>query len=100
MRDDGGQHLLKVERGADRLADLGERPLLLHRARKLGRTLLQLLEEAGVLDGDDGLVREGLQQRDLLIAERLDLVPVHRHDADRSPMSEERHVDHGPEPDS
>ena len=34
------------------------------------RALLQLLEQAGVLDGDDGLVGERLQQRDLLLGER------------------------------
>ena len=32
--------------------------------------LLQLLEQAGVLDGDDGLVRERLKQRDLSVGER------------------------------
>ena len=32
--------------------------------------LLQLLEQPGVLDGDDGLIRERLQQRDLAIRER------------------------------
>ena len=34
---------------------------------------LQLLEEAHVLDGDHGLVGEGLDQRDLLVGERPDL---------------------------
>ena len=29
--------------------------------------LLELLEQAGVLDGDDGLIRERLQQADLLV---------------------------------
>ena len=40
---------------------------------KLGVALLQLLEQPGVLDGDDGLVRERLQQRDLALGERPDL---------------------------
>ena len=35
-------------------------------SRQLAVALLQLLEQPGVLDGDDGLVRERLQQRDLL----------------------------------
>ena len=39
---------------------------------------LQLREQAHVLDGDDRLVGEGLQQRDLLVGERPDLVPVDR----------------------
>ena len=53
--------------------DLGRGGLLLQRLGdlavallKLGVALLQLLEQPGVLDGDDGLVGERLQQRDLL----------------------------------
>ena len=38
--------------------------------RELGVPPLQLLEQPGVLDGDDGLVGERLQQRDLAIRER------------------------------
>ena len=36
----------------------------------------QFLEQADVLDGDHGLVGEGLEQRDLLIAERTNLRPT------------------------
>ena len=68
---DGVEHRLEVgRRRRDHAQDLGGRGLLLQR---LGRralssvALLQLLEEAGVLDGDDGLVRERLQQRDLVV---------------------------------
>ena len=61
MREDGAQHLLEVERRGDDLADLAERPLLLDDTGKLRRALLELLEQPGVLDGDDGLVRERLQ---------------------------------------
>ena len=39
---------------------------------------LQFLEQAGVLDRDDGLVRERLQQRDLLVGERPDSSRVGR----------------------
>ena len=35
-------------------------------SRQLAVAPLQLLEQPGVLDGDHGLVRERLQQRDLL----------------------------------
>ena len=35
-RDDGGQHRLEIERGADRAADLAQRRELLDRARELG----------------------------------------------------------------
>ncbi len=41
---------------------------------KLDVALFQLLEQPGVLDRDHRLVSEGLQQRDLLRAEWLDLV--------------------------
>ena len=70
-RHDRGQHRLEIERGADRAADLAQRRELLDRARQLLRPRLQLLEQADVLDGDDGLVGEGLEQRDLLVGERL-----------------------------
>ena len=59
------------ERG-DHPQDLGRGGLLLQRLGdlavallELGVALLQLLEQPGVLDGDDRLVRERLQQRDL-----------------------------------
>ena len=52
-------------RGGDDPQHLGGRRLLLQRLAKLAVALLQLLEQAGVLDGDDGLVRERLQQGDL-----------------------------------
>ena len=51
VRHDGGQHLVQVERGRDGLADLTER-------LELADAGLKLLEQSGVLDGDDGLVSE------------------------------------------
>jgi hypothetical protein len=42
----------------------------------LRRALAQLVEQAGVLDGDDGLVGEVGEQFDLLIGERPDLLAV------------------------
>ena len=56
-RDDPAEDGLEVEGGADRLAHLGQRPELPHRPAELVRPLLQLPEQAHVLDGDDGLVR-------------------------------------------
>ena len=63
--DDGGKDGGQVERGGDGLPDFAQNVQLVHGAGQLGGALLQLLEEPGVLDGDDGLIREGLQQRDL-----------------------------------
>ena len=37
--------------------------------------VLQLVEQADVLDGDDGLVGEGFDQLDLPSGERLDSLP-------------------------
>ena len=82
VRDDGGEHFLEVQRGGDGLADLAERLELLDGAGELGRALLQLLEQAGVLDGDDGLVRERLQEGDLWLGEQAGLRLDHDHRAD------------------
>ena len=60
------------------------RRLLLQRLGELVVPLLQLREQAGVLDGDDGLVGERLQQRDLPICEWVGLVPPPRR-PDRPP---------------
>ena len=48
----------------------GEWPPAAPSASQFLDALLQLLEQPGVLDGDDGLVRERLQQRDLPLGER------------------------------
>src|SRR5690242_5379898 len=63
-------------RAADDTKHLGRGRLLLERLREISIARLQLLEQPDVLDGDDGLGREGLEERDLLIRERLDRVPV------------------------
>ena len=93
--DDRVEHRVEVERRADRAADLAQRRELLHRARQLARPRLQLLEQPHVLDGDDRLVGEGLEQRDLPVGEGPDLGPrrsrsrravcarEHRHGQDR-----------------
>ncbi len=63
--DDGLEHRLDVERRADGPADLAQGRQLLNRLGQLARARLELLEEADVLNGDDGLVGEGLQECDL-----------------------------------
>jgi hypothetical protein len=66
-------------RGVDDLQDLGRGDLLLQRLGdpaiallELPIAVLQLLEQPGVLDGDDRLVGESLDQLDLLGGERPD----------------------------
>ena len=67
---DGVQHGLEVRRGAaDHAQDLRGRRLLLQRLRQIAVARLELLEQAHVLDGDDGLVGEGLQQLHLGVRE-------------------------------
>ena len=69
--DDRVEDRLEVgRRGGDHAQDLGGRRLLLQRLGQLAVALLQLLEQPGVLDGDDGLVGERLEQRDLPVGER------------------------------
>ena len=68
-RDDGGQHRLEIERGADGASHLAQRRELLDRAGEIGGPGLQLLEQPHVLDRDDGLIREGLDQLDLALGE-------------------------------
>ena len=53
----------------DHPQDLGGGGLLIER-------LFRLVEQADVLDGDDGLGGEGLKESDLLVGERLDLHPA------------------------
>jgi hypothetical protein len=73
-RDDRLQHRFEIEGRAQRPADVTERGQLVHRARELARSRLQLGQQPRVLDGDDGLVGEGAQELDLPLVERVDLV--------------------------
>ena len=62
-RDDRVEHRLDVECRTEGLTDLAQRGQLPDRPRQLACPRLQLLEQPHVLDGDDGLVGEGLEQR-------------------------------------
>ena len=68
---------LEIEgRAADDLEHVGGGSLLLQR-------FAQLVEQTGVLDGDDGLAGEILDQLDLLLGERPDLLAVDGDSADQ-----------------
>ena len=69
LGDDGRQHGFQVDRGVDRLADLAERAQLADRLREIVGARAHLVEQARVLDGDDGLVGEVRHQLDLLVGE-------------------------------
>ena len=62
------EHRLQIERrAADDLEHVGGRRLLLQR-------LAQLVEQARVLYGDDGLLSEVAQELDMFVAEWFDLL--------------------------
>jgi hypothetical protein len=62
--NDDLEHGLEIKGGADRPADLAQ-------SRQVAVARLHLLKEPRVLDGDDGLVGEGLQQGNIRIGERV-----------------------------
>src|SRR5215467_9611104 len=65
------EHYLKVEsRAADDLKHVGSGGLLLEGLAQIVGALVQLVEQACVLNGDDGLIRVGGDQLDLLLGER------------------------------
>ena len=68
--DDGVEHRLHVRRrAADDAEHLGRRRLMLQRLAQFRVALAEFLEQAHVLDGDDGLVGEGFEKGDLLVGE-------------------------------
>jgi len=95
LRDDGEDRLEIGGGAADHLEDITGGRLLLQRLRQLAVALLQLREQAHVLDGDDGLVRERLKQGDLGVSERRDLGAPELDGADRHSLAQERHAEKG-----
>ena len=78
-RDDSLEDCVEVRRrGCDDPQDFARGGLTLQGLTEVVIALLKLLKQPRVLDGDDGLVRERLQQRDLLIREWPDLVSENR----------------------
>src|SRR5262249_19313713 len=55
----------------------------------------QLVEQPCVLDCDDGLIREGLDQRELLGSEGSNLRPPHRNRANEETFATHRHTKEG-----
>ena len=83
IRGDRVEHRLNVRgRPGDRAEDLGGGSLSLER-------LLGLIEQAHILDRDHRLVREALDERDLLPAERASVGAPQRDHADRALALEE-----------
>ena len=82
--DDGVENRLHVRRrAADDAEHLGRCRLMLQGLAQFCVALLDLLEQAHVLDGDHRLRSECLEQSDLLFRERLDLGATNDDDANR-----------------
>src|SRR5262245_36341258 len=104
--DDRVEHRLHISRRlADHLQDVGGGDLLVkclgYPRMGLGQRtllLLQLLEQPHVLDGNDGLVGERLEQRDLLIRELPYLLPAKEERSDRHAFPEKRYSEAGSMP--
>src|SRR6516165_2623197 len=77
------EHRLNVgRRTGDDIKHLARRGLVLERFLKFALARLLRLEQPRILDGDDSLVREDLEKRDLLVTEGADLVAPHLNGAD------------------
>ena len=87
--DERIEHRLQIEcRAADDLEHVGGGGLLLE-------GFAQLVEQARVLDGDDGLTREALEQLDLPVAERADFLAVDADGSDQLVILEHWHNKEG-----
>src|SRR5262247_3189854 len=68
---------------------------MLDRSAQLLSTLLQFIEQADVLDGDDSLVGEGRYQIHLLVGERLHVWTANRDYSDDGPLTKHRDREDG-----
>src|SRR3990167_8478385 len=96
--DEGFQNGLEIKRGAtDHLEDFAGGGLLLEGLGEVAVPGLQFLEQADVLDGDDGLVGKGLDHLDLLLGEWPDLVPMDYHNSNQDPLPQHGDPQQSPE---
>ena len=93
------KHRLQITgRAGDDLKDLRGRSLLLQRFSEIIRALAQLVEQPRVLDGDGCLIGEGLNEINLVVGERPDLLQViNYHDAQQLVAFEYRHRENCPD---
>ena len=88
---DAAEHLVQVEAGGDRVADLAE-------GLELGHLRLERAAQLDLAQHDRGLRRERHQDVLLLLVERVDLGPPHRQHADDRVVEEHRCRHQGAEP--
>src|SRR5579883_1973800 len=65
---------------------------------ELARLGLYFLEQADIAERDHRLIGEGLEQRDLLVAERIDLDTAQHDGPDALPVAQQRDADDGAMP--
>ncbi len=83
------EHRLDIRlRSADDAQNVAGGGLLVQCRGQLPVARLELGEQAHVLDGDDRLVREGLEKPDLVVSERANLTTQNRDGADRRPFAQ------------
>ena len=70
--------------------------LLLQSFGKIAVALLQFLEQPHVLDGDDRLIGEGFQQRDLFVRKRTDFRAANMNRPNRNTFAQQRRRQNGP----
>src|SRR5262249_38864868 len=88
--DDRVKHRLYVRRrAADNAKHLGGRRLMFQSFPQFCIALLDLLEQSDILDGDDRLVGEGLQKRNLFLRKRTHLRPANMDRPDRNSLAQE-----------
>src|SRR5262245_2626275 len=88
--NDGVKHWLHVRgRPADDAEHLGGCRLMLPGLAYLRVALAEFLEQADVLDGDDGLIGESFKKSDLLVRERPDLQTSNKNHSDGNAFSEQ-----------
>jgi len=85
-------------RHRDYLQDVRGRRLLLQRLAEIVRALAKLVKQPRVLDRDRRLVCEGLEQRDLLIRNRINFGTSKLNRSDRHPLAQKRNTKRRPVP--
>jgi hypothetical protein len=80
---------------ADGTKNSSDSSLLFERLGDLAVAVLELVEQASVLDGDDGLVGEGFECGDLGVVERLRHAALHRDASDHLPALLQGHSKDG-----
>src|SRR5438094_3268163 len=91
MEDSRGTGVDIRERGSDVRQDVARGGLYVQGGSLVSVAGLEFGEQPHVLNRDDGLIGEGLDERDLLVGERLYLTTPYRDGSERRPLPQHRH---------